>query len=73
MKYQAEYYLHNAQQASLVMYREGVAEDRLAFRVGMLEGYIRQLCMKLNELEEFCANGELEILNLKTQLIEKDL
>jgi len=45
-------FIDNAKQASEVMYREGVAEDRLAFRVGMLEAYIKGLCDIINQYEE---------------------
>jgi len=45
-------FIDNAKKASEVMYRDGVAEDRLAFRVGMLEAYIKGLCDIINEYEQ---------------------
>lgn len=45
-------FIDNAKQASEVMYRDGVAEDRLAFRVGVLESYIKGLCDIINQYEE---------------------
>lgn len=45
-------FIDNAKQASDVMYRDGKAEDRLAFRVGMLEAYIKGLCDIINEYEQ---------------------
>jgi len=45
-------FIDNAKQASDVMYRDGKAEDRLAFRVGMLEEYIKVLCDIINEYEK---------------------
>ena len=55
----------HAKQTSETTYRDAVPEDRLAFRVGMLEGVIKQLC-------HIIANHEDEILALNRQLIEKD-
>jgi hypothetical protein len=48
----AQQFIDNARQSSEVMYRDGVAEDRLAFRVGMLEAYIKGLCDIVNEYEQ---------------------
>ena len=45
-------FIDNAKQASETMYQDGVAEDRLAFRVGMLEAYIKGLCDIINEYEQ---------------------
>ena len=45
-------FIDNAKQRSEVMYRDGTAEDRLAFRVGMLEAYIKGLCDIINQYEE---------------------
>ena len=45
-------FIENAKQRSEVMYRDGTAEDRLAFRVGMLEAYIKGLCDIINQYEE---------------------
>ena len=47
----AQDFIDNARKSSEVMYRDGVAEDRLAFRVGMLEGYVRQLCNIINDCD----------------------
>jgi hypothetical protein len=61
----AEHLINHAKLTSEVTYRDAVPEDRLAFRVGMLEGTIKQLC-------QIIANHEDEILALNRQLIEKD-
>jgi hypothetical protein len=56
----ADYLIANAKQTSDVMYRDGVAEDRLAYRVGLLEVYIKQLCITIKDREE-------EIIKLSTK------
>jgi len=56
----ADYLIANAKQTSDVMYRDGVAEDRLAYRVGLLEVYIKQLCITIKDREE-------EIIELSTK------
>ena len=48
----AQQFIDNAKQASETMYRDGVAEDRLSFRVGMIEAYIKGLCDIINEYEQ---------------------
>jgi len=48
----SQQFIDNAKQASETMYRDGVAEDRLSFRVGMLEAYIKGLCDIINEYEQ---------------------
>lgn len=54
---QSEHFIQNAKQASETMYRDGKAEDRLAFRVGMLEAYIKSLCDIINEYETAIDNA----------------
>ena len=39
-----EYIINSIKQTSDIHYRDGQAEDRLAYRVGMLEQKIRELC-----------------------------
>ena len=56
----ADYLIANAKQTSDVMYRDGVAEDRLAYQVGLLEVYIKQLCITIKDREE-------EIIKLSTK------
>jgi len=56
----ADYLIANAKQTSAVMYRDGVAEDRLAYQVGLLEVYIKQLCITIKDREE-------EIIELSTK------
>ena len=56
----ADYLIANAKQTSDVMYRDGVAEDRLTYRVGLLEVYIKQLCITIKDREE-------EIIKLSTK------
>ena len=61
----AEYIITHVKQTSDIAYRDAVAQDRLAFRCGMLEGYIKTLCQEIE-------NHKDEILALNRQLIEKD-
>jgi hypothetical protein len=56
----ADYLIANAKQTSAVMYRDGVAEDRLAYQIGLLEVYIKQLCITIKDREE-------EIIELNTK------
>lgn len=60
-----EYLVNHAKQTSDMTYSDCVAEDRLAYRVGMLEAYIKTLCQEIENHKE-------EILALNRQLIEKD-
>ena len=48
MKLKAEDYLINAKESSERMYRDDLAQNRLAFHVGMLEGYILQMVNIIN-------------------------
>jgi hypothetical protein len=56
----ADYLIANAKQTSNIMYRDGAAEDRLAYQVGLLEVYIKQLCITIKDREE-------EIIKLSTK------
>lgn len=82
----AQEYLDNAKQSAAVMYRDCPAQDRLAFHVGMLEGYIIQMVNVINShaavsetqdkmianYQEQIANLQDEILFLNRDLIKKD-
>jgi len=56
----ADYLIANAKQTSNIMYRDGAAEDRLAYQVSLLEVYIKQLCITIKDREE-------EIIKLSTK------
>jgi hypothetical protein len=46
---------------------------RLAYKCGMLQGYIRRMDAEIATLKQFQKNDEDEILTLQRQLIEKDI
>lgn len=48
----ADNLINHAKQTSDVAYRDGVAEDRLAYRCGMLESYIKTLCQEIENLKD---------------------
>lgn len=52
MKLKAEDYLNNAKDSAALMYRDDTAQNRLAFHVGVLEGYIIQMVNIINTQEE---------------------
>jgi hypothetical protein len=52
MKLKAEDYLNNAKDSAALMYRDDTAQNRLAFHVGVLEGYIIQMVNIINAQEE---------------------
>jgi hypothetical protein len=68
MKFNADEYLDNARQSAAVMYRDDTAQNRLAFHVGMLEGYIKQMVAVINAQE-----AALETLQEQIQEIQKEL
>ena len=68
MKFNADEYLNNARQSAAVMYRDDTAQNRLAFHVGMLEGYIKQMVAVINAQET-----ALETLQEQIQEIQKEL
>lgn len=39
-----DYIINSIKQTSDIHYRDGQSEDRLAYRVGMLESKIREIC-----------------------------
>jgi hypothetical protein len=51
-----EYIINSIKQISDIHYRDGQAEDRLAYRVGMLESKIRELCAFYEERLAFKEN-----------------
>ncbi|CAB4132284.1 hypothetical protein UFOVP259_14 [uncultured Caudovirales phage] len=64
MKLKAEDYLNNAKDSAALMYRDDTAQNRLAFHVGILEGYIIQMVNIIN-----VQNEALEIF--KNSMMEK--
>ena len=57
-----EYLINSIKQVSEINYRDGEASDRLAYRVGLLESKIRELCFAHDERVQFLKE---EILSLK--------
>lgn len=49
------------------------ALERLAFKCGYLEGYIKRMDAEIESLKQFQKNDEDEILALQKQLMEKDI
>lgn len=68
----ADEMMEDAERASREQYPED-PRARLAFKCGMLQGYIRRMDMEIKALKQFQKNDEEEILNLNKQLIEKDI
>lgn len=60
-----EFIINSIKQTSDIHYREGQAEDRLAYRVGMLEQKIRELCAFHDERIKFFQD---EIANLSKMI-----
>jgi hypothetical protein len=55
--------------------REKYPDDstsRLAFKCGMLQGYLSRMDAEIETLKQNQQNDEKEILNLQRELIEKD-
>ena len=55
--------------------REKYPDDstsRLAFKCGMLQGYLSRMDAEIETLKNHQKNDEEEILNLQRELIEKD-
>lgn len=48
------------------------SQARLAFKVGMLQGYLMRMDAEIETLKQNQQNDEEEILNLQRDLIEKD-
>lgn len=57
-----EYIINSIAQISEINYRNGESADRLAYRVGLLESKIRELCFVHEERVKFLKE---EILSLK--------
>jgi len=51
-----EFIINSIKQTSEIHYPDGHAADRLAYRVGMLESKIRELCMYHDERIKFFQN-----------------
>lgn len=64
----ADQIIENVKKMSEIHYREGEsdARDRLAYRVGLLEGKLMELCAELDTKEEVIKNLELEIIAIKS-------
>jgi hypothetical protein len=67
MKFNAEEYLDNARQSAAVMYRDDTAQNRLAFHVGMLESYIKQMVRVINTQESLIETQETLIKEMKNE------
>jgi len=51
-----EYIINSIKQISDIHYRDGEAVDRLAYRVGLLESKLREVCNFHEERIEFLQN-----------------
>lgn len=63
----SEYIINSIKQISDIHYRDGQSEDRLAYRVGMLETKIREIC---NHYEDRIKFLQEEIAHL-TNMVKK--
>lgn len=63
----ADQIIENIKKMSEIHYREGQADarDRLAYRVGLLEGKVIELLTQLDIKDEIIKNLELEIIAIK--------
>ena len=68
----AEEMMDEAEKVSREQYPDD-ARARLAFKCGMLQGYIRRMDSEIESLKQFQKNDEEEILTLQQQLMEKDI
>lgn len=56
--------------------REQYPDDpraRLAFKCGILQGYLMRMDAEIETLKQYQQNDQEEILNLTRELIEKDI
>jgi len=60
-----EYIINSIKQTSDIHYRDGQAEHRLAYRVGMLEQKIREICTMMQIQSE---DHKAEVTALKKQI-----
>lgn len=67
MKLKAEDYLNNAKESAAVMYRDDTAQNRLAFHVGMLEGYIIQMVNIINAQDDALEIIKNELKEIKNE------
>ena len=63
----SDYIINSIKQISDIHYRDGQSEDRLAYRVGMLETKIREIC---NHYEDRIKFYQEEIAHL-TNMVKK--
>jgi len=63
----AQEYLDNAKQSAAVMYRNDTAQNRLAFHVGMLEGYIIQMVNVINSSTSLIETMQAQIKEMKNE------
>lgn len=57
--------IDSIEEISVITYQGRPAEDRLAFRVGMLQSQIIQLCIELEEKEKQLNEIQKEIMWIK--------
>jgi len=60
-----EYLINSIKQISDIHFRDGEAVDRLAYRVGMLESKIREIC---NIMQYQSEDHKAEVTALKKQI-----
>lgn len=63
----AQEYLDNAKQSAAVMYRNDTAQNRLAFHVGVLEGYIIQMVNVINTSTSLIETMQAQIKEMKNE------
>ena len=63
----AQEYLDNAKQSAAVMYRNDTAQNRLAFHVGVLEGYIIQMVNVINSSTSLIETLQAQIKEMKNE------
>lgn len=68
-EFNAQDYLDNAKQSAAVMYRDSPAQDRLAFHVGMLEGYIIQMVKVINSSNSLIETLQAQIEEMKNESV----
>ena len=63
----AQDYISTAREASQVMYRDDPAQDRLAFHVGYLEGYLIQMVTIINQQMDAIQTIQQQLEELKNE------
>lgn len=67
----SEHMMDEAERVSREQYPDD-SVSRLAFKCGMLQGYLKRMDAEIETLKQNQQNDEEEILKLQRELIEKD-